>query len=901
MKPLVRQLLAISLLPAASPAFSSDEGQVYFEKDVRPILKAHCFHCHGEEEEKKGGLDVRLARFLQKGGESGPVIVPGDAAKSLLLQVLKAGEMPKEKAKLPDHEIATIEKWIISGAKTARPEPEDLGPEHLFTEEERKWWSLQPIDAPAVPDVSGESWVKGDNPIDAFIAEKLKEKGLEFSPQADAKTLIRRVTFDLIGLPPTPEEVREFQEDPDFEKLVGRLLATEHYGERWARHWLDVAGYADSDGYADKDMERKHAWRYRDYVIRAFNSDKPFDNFVREQLAGDEIAILEKLHANSPTDTEKKRYEELLSATGFLRMAPDGTRAGPSDVTTRNDCITATIKIVSTSLYGMTIQCAQCHDHRYDPIAQADYYRLRAIFEPGFDVPNWRPPQSRLVSLQTKVEAAEAAKIEEEAKKIDAERVKKQEEFITDVLEKLLAEIPDEKKRNDMRTAYRTPVKERTDEQKKLLDTIPKIRQLNAGSLYLFDSTYKTKYAAKLKEMAAEAAEVRKKKPEIRYAHAFTEVAKPKPEAIPATHVFFRGDYESPKDPVEPGDLNVLAGWRKTEVPAINPEIPGEGGKITSTGRRLAFAKSLTDGEHPLLARVIVNRIWMHHFGRGIVKTAGDFGVLGEDPSHPELLDFLAADFMKNGWSIKRLHRQILTSQTWRQQAVRDAKRDEIDPDNVLLSRQNVRRLEAETIRDALLAVSGKLNPKQFGKPIPIMLNTDGAVVVGVDTTDSAGRQTGKFIPLDGEEFRRSIYVQVRRSRPLEMFQTFDAPDMTEPNCDVRPVTTVSPQSLLLMNNTVMREFAQYLAARLQSDGGPDVGTKIRAAWQLVYNREPSAEELKMATDFVAAQTEFYLANPAKLEKVAGPAEGENAEPELLALAALGHALISANEFLYID
>lgn len=875
--------LAILVLPVL--ASSAEEPPLVFEKDVRPLLKAHCFHCHGEEEEDvRADLDVRLVRFLLKGGESGPAIVPGDPSSSLLLEQLVSGEMPKGKSRLPDHEIAVIERWIAEGAKTARAEPDSLGPEMRFTEEERAWWSLQPVEKPELP----ETGLNPENPIDAFVARRHGEKGLEFSPEADLRTLVRRASFDLVGLPPSDSLA---EGDPDFATVVNRLLASPAYGERWARHWLDVAGYADSDGYTEKDLERKHAWRYRDYVIRSLNEDKPYDEFVREQLAGDEIAALEKLHANAAAEADKVRYEELMTATGFLRMAPDGTGA-LNNLVSRNDCITDTLKIVSTALYGMTIQCAQCHDHRYDPISQEDYYRLRAVFEPGFDVPRWRNPNARLVSLQTKEEAVVATEIEAEAKQIDEERITKQEAFITEVLEKLLLKA-DERVRDDLRQAYRTTAKERTDEQNRLLAAHPNVKQLSSGSLYLYDSTFKTKHAATLKEMAAKAAEVRKRKPEVRYVHAFAEVASA-PEAVPATHLFFRGDYESPRETVGPGDLSVFERWREVAIPENSDAVP-------TTGRRLAFARSLTDGEHPLLARVIVNRVWMHHFGRGLVESAGDFGYLGSKPSHPELLDWLAADFVENGWSLKRLHRQILTSRTWRQRSTRDPNRDELDPDNRWLSRQNVRRLEAETLRDALLAVSGKLNPKAFGTPIPIMKTTDGSVVVGIDTTDSAGRQTGKFVSLEGEEFRRSVYVQVRRTRPLDLFQTFDAPDMMEANCELRPVTTVSPQSLLLMNNTVMREFAQYFADDLRSRGGPDLRDKVIAAWERTYHRPPADDELAAALEFVEVQRAYYEENPAKLEKVAGPAEKENAEPEVLALAALGHALMSANEFLYID
>ncbi len=867
-----------------------------FEKDVRPILKAHCFHCHGEEGEMKGGLDVRLTRYILKGGKSGPVIVPGDGLKSHLLEVVRNGEMPKGKAKLKDADIATLENWVAQGARTARPEPEMLGPEHAFTDEDRAWWSLQPIRKPAVPMVSGQP-TAGGNPIDAFIAQKLSEQKLIFSPQADPVTLIRRMTFDLTGLPPTPQEVEAFQvayikqPEASVQNLISRLLASPAYGERWGRHWLDVAGYADSDGYSEKDPERPNAWKFRDYVIRSLNNDKPFDQFVREQLAGDEIAAEQSLNANSATPADRARYAELLTATGYLRMAPDGSGI-QSDKVTQNACISDTIKIVSASLYGMTIGCAQCHDHRYDPITQADYYRLRAVFEPGFDTTAWRGPASRLVSLQTKEQRAAADMIEVEAKKVDAARLAKQEEFITEVLEKELLTV-DEPVREAARTAYRTVLAQRTPDQVKLLKAWPRVNQLSGGSLYLYDTTYKTKHADELKKMTEAAAAVRATKPKEEFVQAFAETVKA-PTAIPATFIFHRGEPDQPKEKVKPGDLTVLAGWRTVEVPEKSPNVP-------TTGRRLAFARSLTDGKHPLLARVIVNRIWMHHFGKGLVTSAGDFGALGQRPSHPELLDWLASEFMASGWSMKHLHELILTSHTWQQSSRRDDTRDRIDPDNRLLSRQNVQRLEAETLRDALLSVCGKLNPKVSGNPVPVMFNEEGQIVIGQDTTDTAGRQTGKYISLNGEEFRRSVYVQIRRTRPLEMFATFDAPSMMDAVCESRPVTTVSPQSLLLMNNGYMREAAQFFAQRLQKEFAGDTAKQAEFAWQLCYGRSPSMSDVQEALAFVTEQTNHYKTHPAKLEHVTGPAETKDASPELLGLTALCHALLSANEFLYVD
>lgn len=863
-------------LVIAGPSLADEP--LMFEKHVRPILKAQCFHCHGEDGETKGGLDVRLARFIQKGGESGPAILPGNAAGSHLLELVKKGEMPKGKAKLKPQEIATLEKWISQGAKTARPEPEKLGPEHAFTDEERSWWAFQPIRKPALPRNSGS-----DNPIDAFITEKLAKNGLSFSQEAEPRMLLRRASFDLTGLPPAPEE-SEAADHTTFEATVDRLLASQQYGERWGRHWLDISGYADSDGYTDKDLERPWSWKYRDYVISALNKDKPFDEFVREQLAGDEM--VPQPHRNlSPEAIEK------IAATGFLRMAPDGTGA-MNDRAAQNASIADTLKIVSTAFYGVTIGCAQCHDHRYDPITQADYYRLRAIFEPGFNTKSWKTPAGRLVSLLTDEERAAGTKVEQEAKKIDAARLQKQEEFITEVLGKELEKTP-EKDREALRTAYRTEVKKRTPQQVALLKAWPRINQLSAGSLYLYDTTYKTKYADTLKKMTEEATAVRAKKPREEFLHAFDETPMDE-KIIPATYLFHRGEPDQPKQAVKPGDLTVLAGQRQIEIPEKDKTLP-------TTGRRLAFARALTDGKHPLLARVIVNQVWLRHFGKGLVNSPNDFGQLGEKPSHPELLDWLASEFMEHGWSLKRLHKLIMTSRTYRQSSRRDPKRDRIDPDNRLLSRMNVRRLEAETLRDSFLAVSGKLNPKIGGKPVPVTFNEEGQVIIGIDTRDTAGRQTGKFVTLEGEDYRRSIYIQARRSTPLEMFAAFDAPAMTEANCAMRPNTTVSPQSLLLMNNLYMREHAQDLAQRVLREAGTDLNKQVVRAWELALSHRPSMADEQETLEFVKSQTNHYKAVPAKLEKVSGPPEKTDAAPELLGLAALCHALLSSNEFLYVD
>ena len=876
---------SVLLISAMFGGGAVEAAQLTFEKDVRPILKAQCFHCHGEAGETKGGLDSRLARFLFKGGKSGAAVVPGDAAGSHLVQLIKSGEMPEGTGKLTSKQIETIETWVAQGAKTQRPEPEVLGPEHAFTDEDRAWWSFQALHRPAVPKVvSAKAEIR--NPIDAFVVAKLEAKGLHQSPEASALTLLRRASFDLTGLPPTEAEVGA---PVAHEATVDRLLNSPHYGERWARHWLDVAGYADSDGYSEKDPERLHAWKYRDYVINALNKDKPFDVFIQEQLAGDEIALKEGLNADAPTREARARYAELLRATGFLRMAPDGTGV-ENTVITQNDCIANTLKIVSTALYGMTIGCAQCHDHRYDPITHDDYHRLRAVFEPALNPKAWLNPSGRLVAVETKEQKAEAAKIEAEAKKVDEARLAQQEAFISEVLDKELAKAA-EGDRETLRVAYRTVAKDRKPEQVALLKKYPRVNQLSGGSLYLYDTTYKTKHADTLKKMGDEAAAVRARKPQPDVIQALTEKAG---AVIPVTYLFNRGQPDQPKHPVKPGDLTVLAGLRPVDVPEKRADFP-------TSGRRLAYAESITDGKHPLLARVTVNRVWMQHFGRGLVASVGDFGALGEKPTHPELLDWLAVEFMENGWSLKHLHRLIMNSHTWRQSSLRDADKERIDPDNLWLSRASIRRLEAETLRDSLLTVSGQLNPKLDGPPVPVSQNEAGQVIVAPDTTDTAGRQTGKIIPLNGEEFRRSVYIQARRSKPLEMFAAFDAPAMTDANCESRPVTTVSPQSLLLMNNGYMREYAQFFATRLERETPLDLEGQIGRAFLLCYGRAPSMAEVSGAQSFVKAQTEHYTTHPAKFERVVGPEEKANAAPATLALAALCHALLSSNEFLYVD
>ncbi|CAK8993678.1 DUF1553 domain-containing protein [Durusdinium trenchii] len=709
------------------PSSATSAEPLVFERDVRPLLKTHCFHCHGEEPEVQGSLDVRLVRWMESGGDSGTAVVKGSAEESLLYQRIRDGEMPPDEGKQLSHdEIAIIRQWIDEGAQTARPEPESIdGP--LITEEERSYWAFLPIERIDPPSV--EAADRARTPIDSFLLSRLEEQGFSYAEEASRLALLRRASIDLTGLPPTLEEAQQFLADEvpgAYERLVDRLLSSPAYGERWGRHWLDVAGYADSEGYNSADAVRNHAFRYRDYVIRAFNADKPFDQFILEQLAGDEL-VTSPLNNLTPEDAE------LLAATGFLRMAPDGTGGAVDDAAVaRNEVIAETIKIVSTSLMGMTVGCAQCHDHRYDPIPQADYYALRAVFDPALDWKQWKSPRQRLVSMYTDADREVAAEIEAEARKIDAERKKKQDEYIAATFEREVKKLPEEIQ-DAAREARETPAKERTADQKKLLKKYPSLN-VSAGSLYLYDR----KAADKLKAMAAKAKELRETKPKEEFIRALVEP----PGASPVSFVFFRGDHEQPHEEVAPRGLTVLD--LNVELPSIPAKVEGE----ETTGRRTALAKRLTDPNHPLTARVIANRIWMHHFGRGLVATPGDFGVLGARPTHPQLLDWLARELIESGWSVKHLHRMIMMSAAYRQSTRGDEALVRADPDNELCGRAPLRRLEAEVVRDATLLLTGTLNRELYGPPVPVMADRVGRWVLGIENLN-AGRP-GKEIALGG-------------------------------------------------------------------------------------------------------------------------------------------------------
>ena len=766
--------LSITVLSVGSLALAA-EPELTYERDIRPIFRAHCFDCHGATAELKGGLDLRLVRLMKKGGESGPAIVAGKPQESHLLQRVRNGEMPPGDHPIPPAQIAILEKWLAAGAPTIRPEPETLPPGLGITPEERSFWSFQPIQRPQLP------------PSDQFPQDARIRTDLDalvwtspgFAPDADRRTLILRAYFTLIGVPPTPEQLQNWLADPAddwYDRLLTELMDSPHYGEQWARHWLDIAGYADSEGYSVRDDERPWAWKYRDWVIRALNQDLPFDQFITQQLAGDELA------GPQQGDLSPEQID-LLTATGFLRMAADGTGSGEDNPNGRNQVITDTLKIVGTSLLGLSLQCAQCHDHRYDPIPQTDYYAIRAVFAPALDWQKWRVPSARRISLYTDADRKRAAEVETEAKTISDERATKLAEYMRQALDQEMKRY-EEPLRSQLRKAYETAAKDRNEQQQRLLKQHPSVN-ITPGNLY----QYIPDSRPKLQEFDKRIAAVREKKPVEEFLRALVEP----PNHAPETKLFHRGDHQQPKQVVTPASLQVTSAPGEQVVFADNDD------SLPTTGRRLAFARWLTSRQNPLMARVIVNRVWMHHFGKGIVSTPADFGKLGSAPSHPELLDYLADQFMTQGWSLKKLHRLIMTSTLWR---MRSGRPNDATSNAPVYFRESLTRLEAETIRDRMLAISGQLDATLFGAPLKIKEDDTGQVVV------------------DGKQTRRSLYIQTRRSRPVAMLQAFDAPVM-ETNCESRSHSTVATQSLMLLNGAFILEQAAKLAERVTQEAKP--------------------------------------------------------------------------------
>jgi hypothetical protein len=671
------------------------------------------------------------------------------------------------------------------------------GQEEAFIGARGRYWAFQKVVRPPVPP-------SGGNPIDAFILQELRRKQLDPSKPLDRPQLLRRVTYDLTGLPPTPGELDSFLKDQTrdaYEKVVDRLLASPHYGERWASKWLDVVRYADTNGF-ELDQDRPHAWRYRDYVIRSFNQDKPYDRFVREQIAGDEMF---------PGD------KEALIATGYLRAGSEHVVSGNIDPEeSRQEVLTEIATNVGQTFLGMTINCARCHNHKFDPILQADFYGLQAIFAgaKGKEVEIASPEEKAAWNTAQKAYKDRLAPIEEALKAL----AKPYED-----------EIREERRRTldpELLKAADTPKDQRTAEQKRLAADA--------------EAQLKPAWDEVVAVMSASAKAQREK-----LRRELHEVQWTAPDPLPAAYAFVNTDEPAPQSYV------LRLGDPHSRLDPVNPTLPfviraGHAIPVNSTGRRTAFANWLASPENPLTARVMVNRIWQFRMGDGLVRTPNDFGTMGDKPDSRALLDWLAAEFMARDWSVKAVDRLIVTSSVYRQASVPDEAKSKVDPQNRLFWRMNRKRFDAEMVRDATLSIAGTLNPQIGGRPVKIPIEPE---VYNLIFTEFERDGLWPVSPDASVQNRRGIYLYNKRSVRLPLFTAFDQPDAIT-SCPVRPVSTHALQALSLFNSGFMQEVSQAFAARLEKSCGKDRGCQINSAWLLALSRRPRPEENRLAVKF---------------------------------------------------
>ena len=829
---------------ACAQSSAQTTTKVSFAQDVAPILAKQCTQCHGQSP-VMGNLDLRSRESALKGGQHGPAIIPGDAANSRLYRHVTGQQKPQMPmgGQLTEQQIAVLKNWIDGGAEwESAVTVQAAAPTHQFTEQQRRFWAFQPVSKPMPPRF------KAQNPIDAFILAKLEANKLKPNPPADRITLIRRAYLDLIGLPPSPEEVEAFLADKSptaFEKVVDKLLASPQYGERWGRHWLDLARYADSAGFK-ADETRPNLWRYRDYVIQSFNEDKPYDRFVKEQVAGDELY---------PNDAAAK------IATGFNRLWPDESNLA-NPILRRQEILNDITDVTGSVFMGMTYGCARCHDHKFDPILQKDYYRLQAFFA---NIRN--DDRSSLLSGQSAADyQQQRAEWENQTREIRA----KMEEIIAkariDKTKEGIGMFPKE-----AQDAIFTPPEQRTPMQWQMYyrsaSRFPTDAVLAAG----LRGEAKQRYA----DLKIELAKFDHLKPaDPPMAESMLDASR----NAPPTYILSKGIWDAPEDEVQPGFLSILD---------ANPaKIVAPDGSDT-TGRRSALANWLTDPKNPLTARVMVNRIWQSHFGTGIAGTSSDFGVMGERPSNPQLLDYLAATFVEDGWSMKRMHRRIMLSNVYQESSAAQTEAAQIDPDNKLMWRFERRRMEGEAIRDSMLFVSGLLNPKMGGPgvfpPLPDGV-TRGSKYLGWPTEKNAA---------DGN--RRSVYVFVKRNLRYPLFEAFDFPD-THESCARRFATVNPTQPLALMNDELVRGWATALASRVLNDQGLVPEQQVERAFRIVFNRAPKDEERKTILEFLDTQAAEIGARTAKPTTATGMDSARAA-----AFVDLCQALLNSNEFVYVN
>ncbi|MGZ0172588.1 MAG: PSD1 and planctomycete cytochrome C domain-containing protein [Planctomycetales bacterium] len=798
-------LLMGAVLGAGEPAPDqrpTAEQTRFFETSIRPLLVEKCFKCHGEKKQW-GGLRLDSRESLLRGGESGAAIVPGKPDTSLLISAIRQTDddlrMPQDD-KLTERQIAELVRWVEMGA----PFPMKVGAAERTRDPNH--WAFQLPAEPPVPTVVNSAWPQ--SALDQFILAKLEAAGLSPSPQADRRTLIRRVTFDVIGLPPTSEEIDAFlaDESPDaFARVVDRLLASPEYGERWGRHWLDVARYADSNGF-DENIAHGNAWKYRDYVVSAFNRDKPFDQFVIEQLAGDLL----------PFNDQAQQHEQLI-ATGFLSIGPK-VLAETDEAKMRMDIIDEQLDTTGRAFLGLTLGCARCHDHKFDPIATADYYGLAGIFKSTLTMQKYQKVAEWHEHLLPSA-AATAMKAAFDAKVADR------------------------------KTAIATVVADADKLVREKLATTP-----DAKPPEKLETLYPAETKAELKKQRDELAALEKVGTDLPAAMGVTE------DKVVDIAVHVRGN------PLKLGDIVP----RRTPPAVRGPDMPQFTDK--QSGRQ-QLAEWLVDPQHPLTARVFVNRVWRWHFGRGLVRSTDNFGLLGAAPSHPALLDWLARRFIADGWSMKSLHRRILLSNTWQQSASTSPETMRLDLENRLFSRASVRRLEAEAVRDSLLAVSGQLDGTMAGSLLTLKNRAYFFDHTSIDKTTY-------------DSPRRSLYLPVVRNNVFDVLQLLDFPDPAVSSSN-RATTVVASQALLMLNSNLVMQAASEFADHLLAESTDD-DQRLSRMYVIAFGREPTTAEQQADRAFLARAT--------KTQSTDSDANTRRKQ----AWSTLCHVVLAANEFIHV-
>lgn len=838
----------------AKKSVKLEEKQIT-QHDVLPIVLLRCTACHGAQLQR-GNLDLRTPAGMQKGGSRGPAYIAGKPDESLMIQRIESNACPPRGQLLkffvkrpPKSEVEVLRKWIAANAPVVdiQPDVASTAPDPLVTEEDRQHWAFQPPQSPA-----------DEKSLDEFILKKLKAHDLTFSPEADRDTLIRRAHIDLIGMPPPVEEWKYWRtsDDPNwYSTMIEQLLASPRYGERWGRYWLDVAGYADSEGGVSSDPIRAVAWKYRDYVIQAFNNDKPYDRFLLEQIAGDELVDFQ----NAPEVT--REMIDNLVATGFLRMGIDQTGSRTMNfVPERLGVINDAISVMGSGVMGLTLECARCHTHKYDPIPHRDYYRFKAVFQGALDEYDWLTFKNRSLVVGTTKQKQRVADKNPVLKKQLIKLASQHKRAIADFQIALLKQhYPDQSEtdRQDTLRALKIADNTRTREQRLLVE---KLRR--AELMQETDWSDAVQAARKrVIEIDQKTARVKQQMEPPLTIRALWDQGRPSP-----TYILRRGEHDQPGELVGPG---VPAALSPSGTPfVVKPPFPDGTPK---TGRRLALAQWLTKDDHPLTARVMVNRIWYHHFGNGLVKSLENFGVKGERPSHPELLDWLAVQFIEHDWSIKDMHRLMMNSRTYRQSSRITPAIQKHDPQNRLLSHMPLRRMNAEALRDSLLFISGKLDATAGGPPDSVSVDSNG--LVSANATSQGG-------------WRRSVYLQYRRTQIPTMLDTFDYPEMG-PNCVTRSVSTVSPQSLMLMNNERVRDLAIAFADRIQKtlaeQNENTLDSQVKLVYQMALSRPPSATEARLGIQTLKELETNWNDNPQA------------------ALETYCHTILNSAAFLYVD